>query len=290
MPYNENIEKSIEKTATRWKNPGKKKMFGGILCIVLLMANPGCGSESPPPQSGTMPVESEQQPEEPAVSTEETFAEMENTLLNAETVRIVYRVSSHGAFETSMEGELLLQADNRARLEAAGTFSGNALNLHLLSDGRQMRGGCESGTFALETPPYLNEGILIGITRMGLLHNLAKLSSGQPPDRTDGTVREWVQVSDFSTGEEKQVGDMQGRPIVFQITVSGDPVGEAMLWIDPQTGMPVQRFQKVYFGTVEMHVSEEYEVFSYNEDMDPAVFQDQNALLSDSPAGMADNF
>jgi TfoX/Sxy family transcriptional regulator of competence genes len=41
MPYNRNIEASINKATQRWKGVGSKKMFGGVCC--LLNGNMFCG-------------------------------------------------------------------------------------------------------------------------------------------------------------------------------------------------------------------------------------------------------
>jgi len=50
-----------------------------------------------------------------------------------------------------------------------------------------------------------------------------------------------------------------GRVMRFQITVNGAPAGGASLVIDPETGEPLQRTQRVAFPGGEMRVLERYE-------------------------------
>jgi hypothetical protein len=113
------------------------------------------------------------------------------------------------------------------------------------------------------TPLYLSEALLIGMTRMGLLHNLANLVGDAPPDGGDGGVREWGVVDSFGSGEPAGPStDME--TISFAITVAGTPSGSASLELDPE-GYPVERRQVVSFPGGEMRVVERY----YNVTINP---------------------
>ena len=113
---------------------------------------------------------------------------------------------------------------------------------------------------------------MIGLTRMGILHNLALMTAGQAPDHGEGGVREWVTVSDFKGGK---VTDDSREVWVrsFQITVAGAPSGSAALWIDAATGDPLRRSQTVQFETGEMKVIEEYEAIKLDGELDPTRFE-----------------
>lgn len=188
------------------------------------------------------------------------FEALEERLLGAQLVRVGFTITSGGAVNSSLSGTLEVEAPNEVRLAAAGTFEGADVELRLASNGRQMEGGSSGGLFSLETPTYLGEGVLLGLTRMGLLHNLAMLSGGAPPQGTDGKAREWVQVSGFAAGATADQGG-PARPISFAIAVDGKPAARATLWLDEVGGLPRMREQVVLFGEEEMQVLEEYDFF-----------------------------
>ena len=59
--------------------------------------------------------------------------------------------------------------------------------LRLVSDGERMAGGRSSEIgFDTTTAPALREAFAIGISRMGILHNLTRLYTGNPPEYADG--------------------------------------------------------------------------------------------------------
>ena len=187
------------------------------------------------------------------------FDALEQRLLRSERVHVELTVTSDAVFPSDLAGTLALGPGHAVALVFAGTFGEDAQEIELSASDATMalRAGGADG-FRQETPPALREGLLIGLTRMGLLHNMAMLIAGQPPDRTDGTVRDWVQVSGFATGPTAAVEGRSARPVRFDIAVSGQPVGEATLWLDTQTGLPVARDQMVRFPDGEMRVRERY--------------------------------
>ena len=96
----------------------------------------------------------------------------------------------------------------------------------------------------------------MGFTRMGILHNLAMLSAGAPPDRADGGVEDWVTLHDLSAMVPEGPGDV-AVAVGFSITVGGAPAGTASLELDGG-GLPVLRWQTVRFPDGEMRVLERY--------------------------------
>ena len=186
------------------------------------------------------------------------FALIEERLLSLGTVYLDFQVSFEGVVNSHIEGTLVLQSGQAARLAAGGTFDDRPVSLRLESDGSQISGGSASGDFQEPTPRALREGLVLGLTRMGLLHNLAKLSSGLPPDATDGTARLWVKPTDIRRGKAQVGPDRTLLPFHFGILVSGRPSGEATLWVDADTFLPVRREQTVIFPEGEMRVVERY--------------------------------
>ena len=194
-----------------------------------------------------------------AETAESRFAELEQRLLAAENVLLRGGVGSAGAVISGLEGEIVVASGNRAHIQFAGEFGGTNVTPSLVADGEQMWGGNGTQQFEVTAPPALNDGILLGFTRMGILHNLALLSAATPPDGTDGKIRDWVAVSNFSWGEPETLDGVATETLRFDVTVHGTPAAEVVLWLDQQSGLPVQREQMVRFPDGDMRVVEVYE-------------------------------
>jgi len=199
--------------------------------------------------------------EEKTLSPGALFNQLEQQLLNAEHIEISYRLLAEGAVSADLKGTLTVNQGNNVELKSTGTFAGQPFELHLSSDGISMQGGPQKDTNTFEdvVPLGLNEALLIGATRMGLLHNHARLTGGVPPDHPDGTVQTWVQVSNFTDDAIKGIQALDARPVTFELTVDGQSSGEATLWFDSNTGRLLQRNQVVHFDFGDMFVTETYE-------------------------------
>lgn len=100
--------------------------------------------------------------------------------------------------------------------------------------------------------------MLIGLTRMGILHNLARLIAEAAPDHADSGVREWATVDDFAADPEDPAA------LSFAITVAGTPAATARLQLDA-AGLPLLRQQTVRFPGGEMRVTERYSAVAIEE-------------------------
>lgn len=227
----------------------------------LLYSFAACGSTACQKPATTEPTATaEPQPietpkPEPPLDPSEAFADLETRLLGAQSVQIRFDITAEGSNTATLRGMLVLSADGKARVEARGSFAGEAGELVFTSDGRTMKGERGGKRFELPTGKALQESVLLGLTRMGLLHNLAVLWGGRPPDLADGGIREWVvaaDVTDASTDVAKGLG--------FDLTVQGTPMGEATLVLDA-AGWPTERTQTVHFPNGDMKVVERYEAF-----------------------------
>lgn len=195
----------------------------------------------------------------------DAFRAAEERLLEATDSRVDFRVTSTGAFESDLTGRLVLGGEGRARLEAEGTFGDQEQTLLLVSDGERMRITNGEDTVTASTPPHLEEALIVGLTRMGILHNLARLVEAAPPDHADGDVREWVRTRSFRRGERGSVG--------YDIEVDGRASGSAMLFLSPGTRLPGERRQTVEFPEGEMRVTEIYGAVSVGAGSDPSEFE-----------------
>lgn len=182
------------------------------------------------------------------VPPQEAFGRLEARLLAAETLQIAFAITAEGAIEANVSGRLAIDRDGAIELAAEGSFAGDTVVLELTTQGeRYTYGNATERTMALR-PSALEEALLIGLMRMGILHNLALLAEGAPPDHADGGVREWVTTSDFAR---------EDGAIAFSITVAGNTVASATLTLDAD-GRPLERRQSVRFPEGEMRVVERY--------------------------------
>jgi hypothetical protein len=166
-------------------------------------------------------------------------------------VHVSFGVTAEGVIVAELRGELSLEPDGSVRVFASGNFDGRAVDLLLECE----NAGCECGyagdPVTSSRPPHLREAVVIGFTRMGILHNLARLTGSRLPDHAQGGVRDWVVVSDMTEDPKNPT------VLSFDMTVAGKPAGSALLQIDDR-GRPVFRRQTVQFSSGEMHVVEWY--------------------------------
>ncbi len=197
--------------------------------LAIALSLVGCAGSTPPaeePATGSSPADE--------------LAAFEAELLEAESLTLPFAVEAEGALEVALEGELRIEGA-MIRLTASGTFGGEAVDLQLHAD--------ESFLFIGESeqprPPHLKEALVLGLTRMGILHNLAVLTNGQAPDHSDVGVEPWLRVR-----------VREAAPYSFAILVDGERVAEAQLTVTG--GRPVSRTQTVAFPEGEMRVRETY--------------------------------
>ena len=179
------------------------------------------------------------------------FRTLEKRLLEARTVRLDFHLSAEGVVEADLRGSLEISPTREITLTASGQFGGQPVELLLRAEGEQfeLSNGSEKNIFP--RPSHLEEALLIGLTRMGILHNLARLVGAAPPDHGDGEVSDWVVVSSFAKDA------IDSASISFDLAVAGESAGSASLEIDSH-GKPVVRRQTVHFPSGEMRVVEQY--------------------------------
>lgn len=194
--------------------------------------------------SACTPTEKQAEPVSPAA----VFEDLETRLLSASVVTMDYQVTSEGAFEADIEGRLEMTGGGVVRITGVGHFGNQPVALTLDADGSTMTFGNGENISQADVPAALNEAVITGLMRMGILHNLARLTVTAPPDHGTGGARDWVVASGFST---------DGTAITFDIFVEGQPSGSASLIVD-DTGNPVIRRQLVVFPEGQMRVSERY--------------------------------
>lgn len=196
----------------------------------------------------------------------DALAAVEARMLAAPTARVDYRITSEGAFTADLTGTLGLGMRGRTLLVANGTFGGAEQRLLLVAEDGTMRGTrADSLAFEGPQPAALREALLLGLTRMGLLHNLARLTAGQPPDRAEEGIEGWIEPHSAAWGTVDQIDGRDAKALRFTLRVSGTDAADVTLWLDTETGWPLGRDQTVAFPGGTMSVAERYGVWSLHE-------------------------
>jgi hypothetical protein len=230
------------------------------LVLFVVLVGVGCG-KSAATTTPAVPI---------ADDPDQAFAALQQRLLAARSIDVAVEVQSSAPYPSLLTGTLALRAGNQLELSVDGELSGQKVYLRLRAQHGRLRGGPGGdGDRSIDqpTPAALDEAVIIGLVRMGLLHNLALLSESMPPDHASGGAADWVVTTEhtWDRGRDETVEGRTARALAYQLLVAGQRVGEGTLWLDAQTGLPLKREVNVHFtgegeagATGTMHVSETY--------------------------------
>lgn len=232
------------------------------LVSLVLVGLAGCAPSSAnapastQPSSETAAVAPETAPRDPT----QRLAAAERALTD-EPFRARLTVHSAGAVDSTFIGALVMDGD-RVALTASGSFAGTPVELSFQADGERMRGKGGARDFDLPQPPGLRDVLGVSIVRMGLLHTLAMLSVGQPPDVPQGDVRAWLVVTPQPGAPTVAVMEpfhaaLPTDPVTFRTAVAGDDSLTATVWIEGD--VLLERQQETRFGEETMTVLEAFE-------------------------------
>lgn len=210
-----------------------KQLSCGVALLLCAACGPGTPAAAPAADQGSAGV----------------LASLEERLLAAASVRLAFAVTAEGAVDADIQGEMVV-AEDEAGLFANGVLDGRPVNLLLRAGGGRAEYGNMPAPTSGPAPPFLGEAMLVGLTRMGVLHTLARLSTGLLPDHADGGVRDWATLGAVVAGNGPGT-------IAFTTIVDGALAGAATLRLD-DGGLLVTREQTVPFADGEMRVVETY--------------------------------
>lgn len=216
--------------------------------VVVLLALAGCAAGPRPMPEGLGPAE--------------RLAFCEAALQRARGVSATFDIVAKGAWAATLSGTLELVDRNALALSAEGTFGGEPVRVELDSRSGSVsrsttKGASMSGN--LDPPaPALTEAVALGLVRMGLLHNLAKLAADQGVDRAQGGAGDWVKAVDVKPGVADTSGGQACHRVDFGIEVAGQPSGQASVCLSDATSLPLHRRQTVRFESGEMTVEETF--------------------------------
>src|SRR5438067_8102686 len=159
------------------------------------------------------------------------FQTMERKLLAAMPMQLEVTSHAEGAIKAAAITDV--SVGPATRLHAKGSWLGKPFEK----------------SYDQPTTPGLRDAVVLGLTRMGLLHNVANLTEDLPPDHADKDVRTWLQAVNFRR--------VKGG-VSYAIQIDGKDRGETTLLIDPKTKMPRKRTEVVHFPGGDMRVTETY--------------------------------
>jgi hypothetical protein len=187
------------------------------------------------------------------------FTQLESRLLQAYGLEIDFESDSEGVYPAHFAGELRARKPDQVDLKSKGSFAGEQMALELSAIEGWMQGGrVEGGRFDAKGP-FVWESMLLGMTRLGVLHNQARFSGGEIPDHADVGVGEWLLVQNVRWSERAAERDNAWGALQFDIQVEGTHVAVATLWLDDD-GLPLFREQTVFFEGGSMVASESYHI------------------------------
>jgi hypothetical protein len=193
-------------------------------------------------------------------------------LLAARTLRIRARLASGGRIQSRFEGTLIAGSGRRMRVTLEGSFGGRDASALLVCDGVKMRGGSREQRFEFDAPPSLRERMLVGLVRMGLVHDALRLAMGQPPDHLDGRVAQWLEVVGASHGPGEPVRGIATERWTWAVVVDNKNAADQELWLDARSDLPVRRRVSVHFPEGDVDYGEEYDEVGLDVPIDEGAF------------------
>jgi len=226
----------------------------GLVAVALAGPPLGCsarGEQPAPPAAPGSPAGGA------VVDAGAQLAALEARLLAAAELDVRAELVAEGAFTAKLRSSLALRGDTAA-LRARGRFGDELVEAAVMVDGREQLALTNRGPRTDPAPPDARGALVIGLVRMGVLHNVARIVGGQGFDHAEGGAAQWVVATDVAVGPERTIEGRAARSLAFGIAVNGQPSGRATLWLHPDTGLPWLREQVVAFPGGEMRVTERY--------------------------------
>lgn len=189
--------------------------------------------------------------------------ELEVRVLAARHVIIEADVRASGALSAHLTGRTEFLERNRAHAQYAGDLQGRAASLEYSSDGRsgEIRNGDAKWAEGLGSES--NHAGLVGVLRLGLWHNLSRMSVLQGPEHAGGGIEAWSMPDGFRPTTYALGGEFPGAmSFGYDLMLDGRNAGNVRLWLDPVSGLPRRRQMTLKLPQGEATVVEDYTRFT----------------------------
>lgn len=186
----------------------------------------------------------------PMTDPAEGYDRLEEVLLAADEVAIDFHIESTGLLVVALDGSLAIDPRSGTRFVASGSFGGQPVELAVASTRDGGAVVTANGT-SRQFPdmPRLNEAILIGLTRMGFLHNIARMTGLVPPDGARGGFAARSSALCFESVDDDT--------FAFKLFSEGRYAADVIIDLG-RDGRPIRRQQTVHFEAGDMGVVEIY--------------------------------
>lgn len=178
------------------------------------------------------------------------LADLEERLVAATWIDVAVEIQSIGVVDSDLRGTLRVERERVSWIKVRGRLAGTPVRAKWSSLQPV------DPHLADTAPPVWAESLLLGLTRMGSLHNCARVIGGADPDTGHGDVRTWIDA----VGVEWKGGDPRTRTITYDLLVNGLESAEGELTLDDR-GLPLRREVLVHFDAGDMRVVERYPRF-----------------------------
>lgn len=204
--------------------------------VLLALLATGCASGPRPVPRGATPAE--------------RLAFAEEVTLQARGVA-TFELDATGPQPAHFTGTLQLTGTNGLVLTADGRLGRDTVHLDLDSRqgdiNRTVTRGNTASAQRNAPQPALHEALVVGLVRMGLLHNLVRLSGEQMVMNAEGGVRGQVVPLEVRDAGPDASGAEPCTRLEFQLQVGGTVTGDTSLCVSDATGLPLQRRVTVHF-------------------------------------------
>lgn len=217
---------------------------------------------------------------------EKLFRNMEKRLKNAKAFEVSFTYQLQGK---TTKGSLLLTSANEARLKLTGPFFfgiKRSSTFELISDGKQLKtkgaklviasngqAGVEpGGQTEGQTPKSFHNVLVASVSRAGIGATVLGLPYLIREEFDPDGVESRMTVYDFKAGSVEKVGERQARVVRYRHGKGGNDDAELTVWLDTETGMPVQRILALPRGS-KIRITESYNSVGLNPKFDAGVFE-----------------
>jgi hypothetical protein len=186
------------------------------------------------------------------------FGNLESLLVRTGRFDVDAHVVSHGAVESDLTTSLGVANDGDVAIHMHGTMDAKPVSMMLRSDGVVTIVTHDGQNQRLQPGRAMRQAVEVGFLRMGLMHNLLLLTQLQQPDHQKGGVDTWVRVDNIHYAAKPRDGQIG---LSFNVLIDGKKQGDATLWIDAHTHLPLQREQTLVLDGETVKTVEDYSRF-----------------------------
>jgi hypothetical protein len=209
---------------------------------------------------------------------ETLFRAMETKIREAKAFRVAVEIKITAQREKGkdqgghLKGLLILTRENKVRLTLRGKVAGEAMDREIVSDGKHITRKDslpEPPERATQTLPKMLHALLSTLlTRAGVYGISESIAVANGFGEGIPARVQRVDAWDFKEGAAAKVGGRDARVVRFKVGLKGEGAGQATLWIDARTLLPL----KYVLGDRTNQVTEIYHEFTLDPKIEARAF------------------